>query len=265
MLVWVMIVIIGVVGCGNNPSSSPTAPTKAGTLQVPKSTSPIIDPNSPSAVFKTSNLRANPLPDGGANEYAFYIDVENVGGRSGIYQASYRIDNREERKESKTITVNPGQKKTLELIGPEEEIRILGQAYDEGMLEQREHIVFVGELFKTITLAERWKLSLYTSNIENAGGNITVTGDVKNISDTKVDKIVAVADIRVTDQRVMWIYKWPSPAEAPVDYLPLAPGQTSSFKIVIPNTIPQGLEVVDWRIWFKDTAGTPIRTKAGTG
>jgi len=71
--------------------------------------------------------------------------------------------------------------------------------------------------------------------------------------------------MRVTDQKIMWIYKWPKPAEASVANEPLMPGQTTAFKVVIPNTIPQGLEVVDYRVWFKDASGTAIRTKASSG
>ena len=259
IFVAVMIVVSALSACGNKTPGDPASPAKSSPASSPKpSSSPTFDPNAPPAAFKPSNLRAEPVPDGGANEYWFYVDVENVGGQPGTYTASYRIDNDEVKNESKKITVNPGKTKSLELIGPEQEVLILGQAYDEGLITERQHVVSTGNLSMTITLAERYKLEVVTDNIDKASGNITVSGEVKNISDKKIDHIIAVADFRITDGRIMWIFKT---AEAPVAYEPVMPGQTTPFRVVIPNTIPNNLEVVDYRVTFKNASGEKIRAR----
>jgi hypothetical protein len=254
-----MIMALSLSGCGNMAAALSPVPSPSLSPKPPSSPAP--DPNAPPAAFKLSNLRAEPVPDGGANEYWFYVDVENVGGQTGTYQATYRIDNDEVKNESKKITVNPGKKKSLELIGPEQEILLLGQAYDEEIITERQHVVSTGDLSMTITLAERYKLEVISSNIESANGNITVSGEVKNISTEKLEHVVAVVDIRVTDQKIMWVYKWPKPSEASVANEPLMPGQPTAFKVVIPNTIPKNLEAVDYRVWFKDGSGASIRAK----
>lgn len=262
IFVAMMIVVSALSACGkatSPPDPSANPPAKTGPASSPKpSSSPTFDPNAPPAVFKLSNLRAEPVPDGGANEYWFYVDVENVGGQPGTYTASYRIDNGDVKNESKKITVNPGKSKELELIGPEQEIIFLGQDYDEEIITERRHVVSTGNLSVIITLAERYKLQVISSNIENADGNITVSGDVKNISNEKLERVMAVADIRVTNRKIMWIFKT---VEAPVAYEPVMPGQTTPFKVVIPNTIPNNLEVVDYRVTFKNASGTSIRAK----
>lgn len=244
-------------GCGNMAAT--LSPVPSPSFSPKPSSSPAPPPNPTPAIFKLSNLRAMPSPEDGANAYLFYVDVQNTGGQSGTYQASYRIDNKAAKDESKKITVNPGQKRSLELIGPGIEVFYLGQDYDNGVITERQHTVSVGDLSLPITLAERYKLALISSSIENADGNITVSGDVKNISSEKMERIMAVADIRVTDLKVMWIFKT---AEAPVAYESVIPGQTTPFKVVIPNTIPNNLEVVGYRVTFKNAAGAPIRASS---
>ncbi len=254
-----MIVVSALSACGNKTPGDPASPAKSSPALSPKpASSPVYDPNAPPAAFKLSNLRAEPVPDGGANEYWFYVDVENVGGQTGTYQATYRIDNDEVKNESKKITVNPGQKKSLELIGPEQEVLILGQAYDESLITERQHVVSTGNLSMTITLAERYKLEVVTDNIDKASGNITVSGEVKNISDEKIDHIIAVADFRITDGRIMWIFKT---AEAPVAYGPVMPGQTTPFAVIIPDDIPKNLRLEDYRLTFKNASGETIRAR----
>ncbi len=253
----VALAITALPGC-NNPttSKSPTSSRPPVLSPLPGSKpTPTYDPNAPPASFALSNLRAEPSPDDGANVYYFYVDVTNVGGQPGTYSAEYSIDRGEVQKESKKITVNPGQTKELELIGPREEINILGSAYDQEQIQDRNHIVGVGDLTVVITLAERFKLEVVSSSINAADGNITVSGEVKNIGNTQLDNVIAVADFRATDGRVLWVAKT---SEAPVDYQPVKPGQTTPFKIVIPDDP----NVVDYRIWFKDGAGQAVRARS---
>jgi hypothetical protein len=182
----VLVVVIAFSGCGNPPSSPSPSPSPSSKLLPPlnptPSSSPLIDPNAPPAAYKLSNLRAIPSPEDGANVYLFYVDVENTGGQPGTYIATYRIDNGAIENESKKLGLAPGQKKQLGLIGPQQEILILGKAYDEGLMNERQHVVFCGDLIVPITLAERPKLQMISSNIDSMGGNITVSGEVKNIN-----------------------------------------------------------------------------------
>lgn len=251
---------------GCNPSGPGLTPTaKPGTITTPKApATPVIDPNAPPAAYKLTNLRADLSPEEGANAYYFYVDVENTGGQPGTFIANYRIDNGEVKNESKKLNLAPGQKKTLQLIGPQMEIIGLGQSYDQAQVDERQHVVFCGDLVLPVTLAERAPLALlhYTDSFDGQGGNITVSGDIKNISNMTFENVVAVVDIRITDQKYAWIYKKP---EAPVDSLPLTPGKTASFKIVTPDDLPGNLTYEGYRITFKDAAGeagNPIRAIA---
>ncbi len=238
-------------GCGGNADPSPTTPVKPSSI-TKTSPTPAVDPNAPPAVLKISNIRSVPSPEDGPNVYLFYVDVENSGGQPGTYQATYRIDNNEIKNETKKITVNPGQKKQLEIIGPEQEIISLGQDYDTGVISERRHIVFVGDLFITIILAERPRLQLITSDVTSANGNITVSGDVKNISNATIEHVIAVAELGAPDGRIV------KNATAPVDYEPVMPGQTTPFKVVFPN-IPESLVIQVYRVTFQDETGAIIR------
>lgn len=248
-------------GCGQTPSSPPS--TKPGPVSTPKTAStPVVDPNAPPAAYKLSNLIAEPVLNGGANEYYFYVDVENTGGQSGTFIATYRIDNDAVKNESKKLNLDPGKKKQLQLIGPQQEIIILGKAYDGGMMEERQHVVYCGDLVLpiTITLAERPALLLITRSDNAVGGNITITGEVKNISNNTIERVIAVVDIRITDQKIIWIFKSP---EAQVEYQPLMPDKTTPFTVITPDNIPNNLEYYDYRVTFKDAAGVSIRSVSG--
>jgi len=253
-------------GCGQTPSSpTPTPSTKPGLIgTLNPSATYVVDPNAPPAAYKLSNLRAEPSPENGDNYYYFYVDVENTGGQPGTFTAAYRIDSGIVENETKKISLNPGQKKQVQLIGPQMEIKMLGNAYDQGVIDQRQHVILCGDLILPVTLAEHPSLMLIDQKDDSTGGNITVAGDVKNTGNTTFEHVIAVVSIRVTDQKIMWIYKMP---EAPVDFQPLTPGKITSFKIVTPDDLPGNLSYVDYLITFKDApgaAGLKIRTANGT-
>jgi hypothetical protein len=252
----VLVTVIFLSGCGNPPSSPSPSPSSKPLPPLTPPSSPVIDPNAPPAAYRLSNLRAIPSPLDGANVYLFYVDVENTGGQPGNFSATYRIDNDPVKNESKKLNLDPGKKKQLELIGPQQEILILGQAYDEGLTDERQHVVFCGDLKILITLAERPALLLITSGIDAAGGNITVTGDVKNISGEKFDHIIAVADIGFKNGTYQGY-------EASVVYEPVMPGQMTPFRVVIPSTPAMEANIAVFRVTFNDAAGVSIRSVSG--
>jgi hypothetical protein len=262
-LLTVLTAIVPLLSGCNQASPTTTPSTKPNPVTTPKTpVTPTFDPNAPPAAYKLTNLSAEKVPDGGANEYWVFIDVENVGGQPGNFTATYRIDNGEATKDSKVISLTPGQKKQVELIKLEWDVSQLGAAYDSKVIEEKQHVVFCGELMVPITLAERPALSLLqlTDNMDSNSGNITVSGDVKNVGNTTFESVIAVVDIRITDQKIIWIYK---SLESPVDSLPLSPGETASFTIVTPDTIPKNLNYDGYRVTFKDGAGKTIRAVSG--
>lgn len=249
-------------GCNQTPLVPATPSAKPNPVTTNTPTTPTYDPNAPPAAYKLTNLKAEKVPDGSANEYWVSVEVENVGGQPGIFIPAYRIDNGKETQEDKKISLNPGDTKTIQLIHLQWDLTQLGAAYDSLVIEEKQHMIFCGDLKLSVTLAERPALMLLqlTDNIDGNGGNITVSGDVKNVSNTTFERVIAVVDIRVTDQKIIWIYKSP---EAPVDSQPLTPGKAASFKIVTPDNIPHNLSYDGYRVTFKDAAGNSIRAVSG--
>jgi hypothetical protein len=240
-------------GCGKTPATPSSSPSPSSKLLPPlmtaSSPSPSIDPNAPPAAYRLLNLRAIPSPEDGANAYLFYVDVENTGGQPGTFSATYRIDNDPVKKESKKLTLAPGQKKQLELIGPQQEILNLGNAYDSEVINERQHVVFCGDLIIPVTLAERPRLLLVASDIKSGDGQIAVSGDVKNISPAAIPRVIVVADFGIASGQIV------KTAEAAVVYEPVNPGQTTPFRV----TIPDNPAIVVYRVTFKDAAGSTIR------
>lgn len=325
--------VITLSGCGQTPltTQSPTSTAK------PLSTL-VVNPNAPPAVCKFSNLTAQLMPEDGPNVYIFFVDVENTGGQPGNFSITYRVDNGTVENE-KFLKVDPGQKKQLRLIGPELEIISMGQDYDKGATEVRQHTLSCGDLTLPITLAERPALYMdanstaidfsggniiLSGEVKNINGNITVNGEVKNISgnltfienvkningnitvngvvinssgnitasgnivivsgevknssenltvsgniiivsgevqntsNKTLENVVAAVDIRASTSQQMLILV--NHAEAPVENQSIMPGQTTPFKVVMPDNIPINLMYYDYRVTFKDAAGAFIRT-----
>ena len=84
------------------------------------------------------------------------------------------------------------------------------------------------------------------------GSVITVSGEVKNVSQEKIEHIIAVADFGIANGRIV------KTAEAPVLYQPVMAGQTTPFRV----TIPDNPAIFNYRVIFKDAAGAIIRATA---
>jgi hypothetical protein len=235
------------------PTASPSIKPTPGTSPKP---TPTFDPNAPSAAYKISRLWSEKVPDGTANEYWIFIDVENTGGQPGVFTPTYRIDQGVELKDSKTINLNPGQKKQVQLIRLQWDLSQLGMAYDSKVIDERQHVVFCGNQMMPFTLAERPVLLLIDSAVEKGTGNITVTGDVKNIGEKTLEHIIAVADIGFDDSTFKTF-------ESPVDYEKVAPNQATPFRVVIPSTPAMEERIAGFRVTFRDSSGAQIRAISG--
>jgi hypothetical protein len=245
-------------GCGKTQAT--ISPSPSPNLLPPLTGAPpsatLIDPNALPAAFRVSNFEADALPAEGDNEWEFSLDVENTGGQPGIFTAIYRIDNDPAKNDSKKINLAPGQKKRIELLSPRQDIVSLGEAYDAATINERQHVVYCGDLFITIELAERPKLKITKSEISEATGQVTVNGEVMNISQEKMVRFIAVVDFGDADEVTV------KTAEAPVIAEFLDPGQTTQFSV----TLTDDIAVKVYWITFKDAAGGRIRaTIAATG
>ena len=211
-----LVAVSGLAGCGAGATAvTPTSsPPKTG------SAAPSTPPNPTPAIFKLSNLRAIPAPDNIANLYIFLVDVENDGGNSGMFTGYYQVDNGNRTDESSPTLISPGKKKSIELTGPQQDIQQLGQAYDSGATDEKQHVVKVGDLSITITLADRFKLKIISDDINAASDNVIVSGQVQNVSNEKLDHLSAVVAFLRVD------YSYIATAKAPIAVDSLEAGQT---------------------------------------
>jgi hypothetical protein len=242
-----LVAVFGLSACGNGTAAgtnAPVTPAKTG------ATTPPAPPNPTPAIFKISNLRVVSRTEYLTNCYAFYVDVENVGGNAGMFKGYYQIDGSEKIDEPKPVLIGPGKKRPVELTGVQPAILQIGQSYDSGDIQEKNHLVQVGDLSITITLADRYKLKLLTDemNLED----MTISGQVQNISAETLDHVMVAVDFySLMDD------KYIRTEQALIENTSLSPNQISAFKVAYKGRdVPPG----QYRIMFADTNGVIIRT-----
>ena len=153
--------------------------------------------------FVVTGLRVVLAPDLGENSYRISVDVENTGDLKDVYQLPVKIDDVSieyytvdgEQVEFIQVELNAGEKKTVSLSVVELIILGLGSQYKKGDIDQEEHTISVDGLSTTVTLTKSFfKLQLLSTTAERANDYITISGQVKNISDESLQNVQAIAE-----------------------------------------------------------------------
>lgn len=153
-----LVLVITLAGCGGTPASVPDTSVPAqesGPVELVQEPEAVTEEPEPEpAEFLLSNLQVEIGKTGVAGSLIAEVGVQNVGGLKGTYELTSKVD--EETRDILEVELNPGEKKTIDLIKTATRIGMLRLSYERGETGiERVHIVSVGDLSKTITFPER--------------------------------------------------------------------------------------------------------------
>ncbi len=251
-----ILLTIMLIGCGGTTPSTPTPEVTAPSEQPPPTPEltpePTPEPEPKPAEFILSNLQVE-IGKTGAGGLMASVDVQNVGGLEGIYELKSKVD--EEIRDILEVELSPGEKKTIDLIKAATRIGYLRLMYERGEVGIGEiHIVSVGDLSKTIVFPEpkpEYMLQCLSWSNYTEYGYIHVVGEVKNISNAKLENVMAVVSFRTEDGTLV------KTDDALIDYDVLMPGQTSSFEVLT----TENPAIKKLGLSFKQLFGSQIPTK----
>lgn len=240
-IVLVLIAVLLVTGCSGSVVSSEPTPTAEPTPQATLTPSPTPEPTPTAtptpAEFVLSNLQVE-LGEG-EHEYSITVDVENIGGTTGIYELTQKYDDKIDPEFSIIeVELNPDEKQTIALEYLQSCAMVSVIAYewlvlaDADELGDKEHTISVDGLSQTIVFVEPTPTPTPSPQLEVLNWHwsreysyIIAEGEVRNISDQKLDNVLAVLRYYTAD------YTFVTSDDALIDYNPIMPGQTSPFKV----------------------------------
>lgn len=186
------------------------------------------------AEFIVSNLQIIE-PQGDETFYGITVNVENIGDTQGIHELIPKVNGVEIENGIVEVELNPGEKNTITLEYLEILMEFIATGYQSDGTGGKEHTISIGGLSQTIIFPEPsqpepsqpdYALQLLSSSSERAYGYITRSGEVKNISDSSLENVMAVVSYYTEDDTFV------KSADALIDYNPILSGQTSPFSVI---------------------------------
>lgn len=203
------------------------------------------------AEFIVSNLQIIE-PQGNETFYSITVDVENIGDTQGIYELIPKVNGVEIENGIVEVELNLGEKKTIALEYLEILVGALATGYQSDGTGGKEHTISIGSLSQTIIFPEpsqpAYALQLLSSINERAYSYITMSGEVKNISGSRLENVLAVVSYYTEDDTFV------KSADALIDYNPILSGQTSPFEVITTDNPA----ITRFRISFKFLFGGTI-------
>jgi len=217
-----LILIFGLLllGACAAPTTTPTETTKPETLKP--------------ATFSVSNLTIQPTQVKPGEAVTTSMIVTNTGHIEGSYEATLKINNSEE--VTRSVTIAPGSSQTV--------------TFEVSIDQPGIYTVEMNGLSGNFIVQSIYKLQLLATNYERAYDYITISGQVKNISNKSLTNVMAVVSYYTEAGTFV------KSDDALIAYNPILPNQVSPFEVITTDNPAISRYKVEFQFLFGGTIST---------